>query len=254
VRPGEFLDFYPFLDPSLKDAKRTAIPIAKIANPRRDDKDPPTPDSFNWTSPQRRYRDGAIKIIGQINDDNWETQFNQLLTILEMEKDLEPTLKLHLTSQVLQVGCQGSFCLEQGFKPSLEVLQMVQADVEANWLDPNDDLGKRARKTAQDALEQLQPRAEGVLAAVQHFGQLTKKPRGTQYIWVGYLLKSPEGKWGAPLFAKNLPADAALFVAGKNETGVLTFTPIGRLADTQGNLATSPLLAEGRPVYISKTE
>ena len=256
VRPGEFLDFFLFLDPSLKDAKRTSIPITKIANVRRDDKMPPGPESFVWTSPQRRYRDSAVKIISAINDDNWEPQFNQLLTLLENETEMEPTLKLHLISQVMQIGCQGSFCLEQGFKQSLEVLQMVQADVEANWIDPADDLGKRARKTAEDALEQLQPRAEGVQAAVQHYGQLVKKPRGTQYTWAGYLLKSPDGKWGTPLFAKNLPEGADLAVAGKNEAGVLTFTPVGKIAAGNAQLASeaTPLLAEGRPVYVGKTE
>jgi hypothetical protein len=256
VRPGEFFDFFVFADPSLKDPKRMSIAIAKITNARRDARDPPQPSSFIWTSPQRRFRDGATKIVTVLNDDNWESQFNNLLLLLEGEPDMEPTLKLHLTSLILQMGCQGSYCLEQGFQPSLEVLQMVQADVEANWIDPNDDLGKRARRTAEDALEQLLPRGEGIKNAVEHYARLAKKPRGTQYVWAGNLLRSPEGKWQAEMFAKNLSEGAELVLASKSEAGALAFTTIGKFAAGKAELTAEalPAFAEGRPVLVGKVE
>jgi hypothetical protein len=256
VRPGEILDFFIFPDPSLKDPKRTSIPIEKIANARRDARDPPQADSFVWTSPQRRFRDGALKIVTFISDDNWESQFNSLLQLLENEPDMEPTLKLHLTSLILQMGCQGSHSLEQGFQPSLEVLQMVTADVEANWIDPNDDLGKRARRTADDALQQLLPRNEGIQNAAQHHARLAKRARGTQYEWAGNLFRSAENKWQVELFAKNLGEGADLVLVSKAESGGLAFVSIGKVMAGKAELAGEAManLAEGRPVLVAKVE
>jgi hypothetical protein len=258
LRDGEWVVHY-FAD-SQQKLKRGSLPLLAIVNPQRG-------ATFDWTSPQRRFYEQASVALDLLNDSNWEATFLELLRTLGSEpepgpatsrvmvREMEPTLRLHLTRQVLELGCLSSHCLALGFKPRLDLLSKAQVDIEANWIDPDDELGRKARQSASDMLDRLSrvaTVAECRKAAGGYYRQLEPRSRGPRYAWVGCLLRDDHGEWTAntPLLAGS--AAGPLVVLRKDSTGAVMALPVGRAEAGKAALdrAAVEALTEGRPIFL----
>ena len=244
TKEGQWFVIY-YKDPQLQETKRTSFLMVLIANP-------PRGASFDWESPQRRIYKKATAALDQITDATWEKTFLDILATIEAEREMEPTLKLHLTQLFLNMGRQGSHCLALGFKPWLDILANTQADIEANWIDPDDSLGKKARQTASDRLARLVPLATCRQAAGIHYVALAPQARGPQYAWVGCLLKNEQGEWAAHTPLLPPAAAGSLAVLRKDSAGTIAAQPIGRAESGKAALdrSAADALTEGRPIYL----
>ncbi len=245
IREGYFVVIY-FKDPQLQDTKRASLPAIQIANA-------PRGTGYECESPQRRIYIKVTRALDLVGDANWEATFFSFLAALRAEREMEPTLKLHLTQLFLNYGCQGSHCLAQGFKPWLDILANTQADIEANWIDPDDPLGKKARQAASDKLDRLLDLDGCGKAAAAHLASLAPQVRGPQYTWIGSLLKDNGGQWAppAPLLAAN--ASGPLVVLRKDSAGGIAAQPIGRAEGGKLvlDMSAADALTEGRPIFLA---
>ena len=247
--------FHFFNEPSLQQTQRESVPVSEITNRAypASDLDTPPATKFDWTSPQQRFRSEAIKLIDGCTDQNWEKTFRDLLVKVDAETKMEPTLKLHLKHLILNLGCRGSHCLKLAFDRSLTIMAENPADIEANWLDPADDVGKRARQSAIDTLDRLPDQVAALAQTGEHLKQLAAQSRGVQYVWIGCLLKDDGGQW--QLEVPRLPAGAAgkLVLLRRDAAGAVQPEEIAQAGSQPPALNTQKASAflEGRPVYLA---
>ncbi len=250
TKEGE-IAFFAFKDGSLSEWKRMTLDVKKIATPKKVE-GAEGASAYVWTSPQRRVRDKTILLLDKLNDDNWEKTFNILLAMLDDEPQMDPLLTLQLTQIFLETGCQGSYCLQKGFKPNLDLLATVNVSIESNWIDPDDVEAGRARKSAEDVLRRLTNRKICVDASVALFGKLEKASRGTRYSVGGWLHRDLGGAWVASLPRLAPETTADLFVILRSEAGEVQAKKVGACKAGEATLdeLAADLRMEGRLLYV----
>ncbi len=243
------LVFKVYKDGSLNEVKRMSLPLLKIATPKN------VEGVHQWTSPQRRVRDQTILLLDTLTDDNWEPTFNKLLMLLDNEPQMDPLLTLQLTQIFLETGCQGSFCLQKGFKPNLDLLASVTVSIESNWFDPEDTEAVRSRKSAEETLRRLTNRETCVKASADLYSKLQKASRGTRYSVGGWLQRDLQGAWVASLPRLSPQAAGELFVIMRGEGGAVQARKVGSCNAGQAMLddQAADLRVEGRLLYVVNT-
>ena len=242
--------FFAFTDGSLSQVKRMSLPLAKIATPKN------LAGGYQWASPQRRVRNEMIVLLDKLTDENWEPTFSKLLTLLDNEPQMDPLLTLQLTQIFLETGCQGSYCLQKGFKPNLDLLATVTVSIESNWFDPEDAEAGRARKSAGETLERLmRDRKACIDASVELYAKLPKASRGERYTVGGWLHRDLQGTWVASIPRLPPTTTADVFVIVRGEGGKVEPKRVGACAEGKVSLdeQAADLRVEGRLLYVPKT-
>jgi hypothetical protein len=247
--------FHFFNERTLQQTERESVPVTEINNrPLRAGEAFTEPaNAFEWTSPQQRFRKAAIDAVDRCDDTNWEKTFRDLLVGVDVETKMEPTLKLHLKHLILNLGCRGSHCLKLAFDKSLTIIAENPADIEANWLDPADDVGKRARQAAVDTLDRMPDQTAALAETGRYLQQLATGSRGTRYLWVGCVLKVEGGEWRLELPRLPTNATGRLVILRRDAAGAVQSEVVaqaGRQPPVFDGQKSNAFL-EGRPVYLA---
>jgi hypothetical protein len=253
IKDGEIV-FFAFKDGSLAEVKRMSLIVDKIATPKK----PGAIENaagYVWTSPQKRVRNETISVLDKLTDDNWEASFNKLLALLDAEPQMDPLLTLQLTQIFLETGCQGSYCLQRGFKSNLDLLASATVSIESNWFDPEDAEALRARKSAEDILRRLTKRETCIEASAALYAKLQKSSRGARYSVGGWLYRDLQGDWVASLPRLNSKTTGDLFVVLRGEGGSVHAKKVGTCTAGQATLdeQAADLRMEGRLLYVVNT-
>ncbi len=210
---------------------------------------------FAGPSPQALLVPATMKLINQLTNDNWESVFFQILCAINQQADLDPLLKAVLLKEVLDVGCQGSYCLKSEFQRHIDALSGTSASV--NWLDPENPEVDSARKAATDLLDSLPDWKEAANRAASRLRELRQAP-GNRYQWAGWLRKGLSGGWRCDVPSLSTMPDGDLFIirhGASGQAGVVT----DRVGERKGGLsqidaaAGATALLEGRPVYVVRS-
>lgn len=268
LNSGEWAAYF-YTDNQLAKADRVKVDPRTIKNPQ-------SGNGFDWTSPQTKFARIANQKFDTLQPDvpdQWEPVFVQVLQELEIQKDMEPTLKLFLLKGILECGADGSHCLATGFAQWLQILKGLRPDIGANWINPEDELGKKEREKSMDSLSRLanvKAFDECRSATVDSYKRLRKANRGATYVWVGALLRDIQVRWVKDdqdrwvkdnlepwvIESPKRPSDqtGTLVVLRNGENGTITAQPIGRRESGANTLEYKPAsgMDEGRPVYLVK--
>ena len=236
------------------------VPYKWIRNPKKKDS-----EAFDWTSPQHRVANHLISRINKIKQGgDWEREFADVLEEINAEPDLEPLLKIQLLQIAIDLASRGSDFLNTALKDERKLLENLPIDFNANWIDPNDEEGKRARESALIRLKQIRPLKPIFDGVIQKRDALQANVvRRLQ--WAGYLWKenADSKEWKCRRNEKTpLPAGDLYVlvppVTGNAKSGKFLVNKVGQ-AVRQGNgtdiiwTDTSDFLT-GRPVYLQPTE
>jgi hypothetical protein len=214
-------------------------------------------------APQALLADQVQPILTALTDGNWEPSFCRMIKLIRADKDIDPILKFNLLQQVLDIGIQGSYCLEKAFGEHQKWIKQTRIAPITNWLNPgiaSDSSDGEERKEAEKVASERDAAARklgdfpDVGAAVESARQDFKTEHHlSEFRWVGWLHQGKEGPWQCLLNQKMEGGAGSLFVVYRGPTkGELVLTAIGQLngktADIHAALRSS--LAEGRPVYL----
>jgi hypothetical protein len=223
------------------------IPTTDVVYPRNMTK------PINWNSPQAIFSTFAKDQLTALGPGNWESTFCKLLDRLHQDSNMEPILKVQLIQRFLEVACQGSQALNIVLQPAAELLKNITIDPGANWLDPKDVDGQKARESTEAVLQRIGSFADAYKKANEHLALLKKPKLGPAYAWIAWLNQEPDGSWR---FMTNInisnPVSGDLFVLCRPREGQpAQMTRIGLIKNGQLGLSSAPQdsLREGRPVY-----
>jgi len=244
---GDDLSFYYFTGFDLDGTKRLKLPETQIGNP-------PLRNGYDWTAPQARFSRDALDQLARLNDGNWVSTFSDILLKLYSDRDIEPVLKVQLMQLVMRVAREGSYCLDKALEAQAEVLQSARLDPGANWIDPNDPEGQKARAAAQQVLARL----AGFEAALSEAGKLLQSFRqpdieGHRSQWVGWLMREPGAEWtcAAPEGVLDKSSGEVVVLNVPSEDTAAEFRKIGVISDGRLRVdsQSDPSLVEGRAVF-----
>ncbi len=212
-------------------------------------------DGFDWTSPQSKFSKLALDRLAKLGQDNWETTFHGILADLYEQKRMEPILKVQLIRRVLDIACQGSYCLAKAFAKDRDLIKNTPLDEEANWISPENQQAKTAREAAQRLLDQVRNPRDACKEAAMEFARLNRPLLGKRYRWIGWLYQAQPNQWTCAIPPG--PADtnpAELYVAYRLSSDLpVRLDRIGELRKGKFVLGSpyKTALVEGRPVYAS---
>ncbi|MCY2986899.1 MAG: hypothetical protein NTY19_03415 [Planctomycetota bacterium] len=235
-----------FTDFNFEETLRKEIPDSSVSNA-------PTAGATgeSWTSPQRDFSEFAANKLAELTDTSWESTFFQMIKRLSDDPDLEPVLKVQLLSRVTQVACQGSQPMQEAFSKYLELIQKASLNNAANWVDPEDSDGQRARTAAAGLLKRMEAPDVAVLRAQQIWKTVVKPRLGPQYVWKGWLCRD-ENQWKFTLPPGAATQSGELFVVQRSSSESPEFIKIGDLVNGTPTLrlAATGAAVEGRPVFL----
>ena len=244
---GSDLSFYHVTGFDLEDTERLKLPKTQVMNR-------PLRNGYDWTAPQATFSRYALDRLARLNDGNWVSTFSDVLLRLHGDEEIEPVLKVQLMQLLLTVAREGSYCLHKALEAQAEILESARLDPGANWLDPDDPDGQKARATAQ----QVAARLGDLDAALSEAGQLLEsftqpafEVRGSQ--WVGWLMRAPGREWTCAAqegVLQKLSGDVVVLHVGSEDTPA-AFSKIGvvRGGRLQVGSQSDPKLVEGRAVF-----
>jgi hypothetical protein len=218
---------------------------------------------FDFESPQMKFSRLAKEKMDKLSADKteWESDFLDILEALRADKSMDEFLKFLLISSIETHACQGSLYLSESFQKNLEILGKAGADVDpdANWINPESGNGDEVRRNAADVIRKLTVSPEDARKGLEdHLAKLKKLDLGKEYNWVGWLHRDRKNQWTVT-YQNNPPSSdkpVKLHVFTRSGTnGPVTFREIGELKFGQVTISApdgSPLLAQGRPVYVLK--
>ena len=241
---GDQWTIHYFTDGTLSVRNKRDVANAEIANP-------PSGKSYNWQSPQARFRDEAVTILDRLDLSNWDRTFCELLHETTQHPDLDRFIEYQLAAKILEIGCLGSQCMQEGFKRERELIANASIDANANWISPDDADGDRARGAAESLLKRVAFVESGKKAlALQK--ELNKPVALPRYVWIGWLHRDSSRSWICSV--RNAPPTSEpLFVLEPSTTGEIAMTPIGKLTNGRPSVesTSTDTLVEGRPVFIA---
>lgn len=247
---GNDLSFYHVTGFDLEETKRLKLPKSQIRNR-------PLGNSYDWTAPQAEFSRFALDRLARLDDGNWVSTFSDILQKLYFDRDIEPVLKVQLMQLVMTVAREGSYCLNKALESQAEVLQSARLDPGANWLDPGDPDGQKARAAARQVVARL----SGLEAALGEAGRLLesfKKPdiRGHSSQWVGWLMRETGGQWtcAAPEGVLDKSPGDVVVLHVPSEDAPAVFSKIGTIRGgrLQVDSQADPSLVEGRAAFLAE--
>lgn len=251
IDTGSRLSFVYFKTIDLKEMERVRLAKSDIANPVAN-------DVYDWTSPQARFSAFARDKLAEIQLDNWERTFYEILQSLAADQEIEPILKAQLMQMVLDTACKGSHCFQQAFRKHLDALEGARLDPNANWLVPRDDAAEKARRAAREALQRLPDLATAGAEAASLYKQLAKGVAGPRYAWVGWLCDEGGGNWTCVTNPDGLPklSGKLVVIFRPSESGPTSQAEVGTFDRQEARLAPGAKdgLKEGRPVFLYRDE
>ncbi len=241
------------LDTSLGGGKLIRFPVKDIKNPPG-----PNGEKFDFTSPQFKFSQKAKAYNDKAMTDpnSWETEYLNLLGLLYHDKEIDPILRYDLTFVIQQEACKGSPYLQKALAKNVQTLKNVQSliPVDANWVAPDDEKAKTARRNAQDALGKLTDPSEAKTGLPAYLAGLKIDQIGNNYVWVGWLHRNSKNDWVVSYKSSSLPAELkSLHVITRSSSfNPVQFPKIGEVKDKKTSVTLSDrssLLKEGRPVF-----
>jgi hypothetical protein len=204
---------------------------------------------YRGRAPQTNVAEQIQPVLNTLNDDNWEKSFCRMIAVVQVDRAIDPILKITLLERVLSTGIGGSHYLEKAFARHLEWIKSANIDTFANWLDPTNSDVARVRNEAEIKLRDF-PDVVGPSNAVEEDMKTLHRP--SDFRWIGWLHRSRDGQYEC-LSRPELDGDGPLFVAcGETAGGKSVLNAIGRRDGKKVTIepALRSSLAEGRPVYL----
>lgn len=235
--------------------------VRQVELPREEVKNPEIGRTFDWTSPQQQFYDYLVEQLPKLDDAGWEGTFFAMIRQLYTEpqlgpnSEMEPILKIELLDRLLQTACEGSYAVQRGFSPWRDLIakarQDGRLDLAANWVDPENDNGNRARAAAQRLIESMGPIEVASTRAGQAWKEMTAIRTWARYRWVGYLIRDETQKWTCPVATNGADLAGDLLIFQRSSGTTPTLTKIGRLEAGRATLVPAGAQVEGRPVFVS---
>jgi hypothetical protein len=227
--------------------KSIQIPLTDVVYPLN------TAKPINWNSPQANFSTFAKDQLTALEPGNWESTFCKLLDRLHQDSNMEPILRVQLMQRFMEVACQGSQALNMVLQPTAELLKNITIDPAANWIDPKDVDGQKARESAEAVLQRIGSFADAYKKINQHLAFLKNPKLGPTYTWIAWLNQEPDGSWRCMTnINASVQASGNLFVLCRLREGQpARMTRVGLIRNGQLELTSPPQdsLREGRPVY-----
>ncbi len=206
-------------------------------------------------STQNSLAKQVTPVLAQLNGENWDASFNQLVDILLQQDSsdlkIDPLLKLMLLQQTLDIATKGSYCLECAYRQQLKMLKDSKVSAVANWLDPENAEANVSRPQAVRELEALRS-VDGVRKVIAERQAVLQSPLGKRVQWIGLLKHAAGGDWQcATPTPPPIAGRLAVILANGDK---MKLQDIGRATaqrlevNTLG--AAKAALLEGRPVYL----
>jgi len=235
--------------------------VRQVEIPRQEVKNPEQGRTFDWISPQQQFYDYLVEQLPKLDDPSWESTFFAVIRQLHTEPqlgpdfDMEPILKIELLDRLLQTACEGSYAVHRGFGPWRDLIakarQDGRLDLAANWVDPENDNGNRARAAAQRLIESMGPLEIASTRAGQAWKEMTASRTWGRYRWVGCLIRDETQKWTCPVPTTGADLAGDLLVFQRSSGTAPTFRKIGRLEAGRAMLVLAGAQVEGRPVFVA---
>ncbi len=207
-------------------------------------------------APQVTLATNALSLLQKIDEGvtepRWEGSFCDLMQAICDDQQTDALLRVILLQQVIEIGRQGSSCLEVAFEPHRKYLNNAKLNMFANWLDPTDPEGKAARERARWTLEHLPDLKSARDKAINLWRSLSR-PVGVVRTWIGWLGKDSAGQWQCRLTGKVKSAGDLVVVYRNLTNNQVNFD---RIAECQLDKiemlpgASNQALKEGRPIYL----
>jgi hypothetical protein len=235
--------------------------MRQLEIPRQEVKNAELGRTFDWTSPQQQFYDYLVEQLPRLDDASWESTFFAIIRQLHTEPQLgpdfemEPILKIEVLDRLLQTACEGSYAVQRGFGPWRDLIvkarQDGRLDLAANWVDPENDNGNRARAAAQRLIESMGPIEVASTRAGQAWKEMTASRSWERYRWVGYLIRDETQMWTCPVPAAGSDLTGDLVVFQRSSGTAPTLVKIGRLETGRATLVLAGAQVEGRPVFVT---
>ncbi|NLF06476.1 MAG: hypothetical protein GX594_00635, partial [Pirellulaceae bacterium] len=197
-------------------------------------------------APQVAVAERIQPTLDALNDENWESSFYKMISVIHSDQSMDPILKANLLQQVLEVGVRGSYCLEKTFQGHCQWFNKERLNAFANWLDPNDAVANQARTTTAKALEDFPDIAQSGAMAAEDLKALRQR-RVPEYRWVGWLHKTRDGRCEC-LMRQSPNQEGTLVTVFRSENP--RFVTIGRYRGKAATIDTKAPLVMGRPVFL----
>lgn len=204
-------------------------------------------------APQRETAKALAGILERTTDDAWELSFCRMVDTVLHDHDTDPLLRHFLLRKILDVGCKGSLCLQNGFSRYLDFLKNSKIPRSVNWVDPDNSEAAERRPVAETELASLPSFADAQSSAAKEWKSLGESV-GTELICVGWLRKTSAGNWQC-LTKANCSESGRLVIVqlDSQKAKAAVFEAVGRLERGKAviDAAPGPALAEGRPVFVT---
>lgn len=242
-------------DIALSEEKSQQIKVGDIKNPLV-----AGGQSFDFQSPQMKFSKLAKEKMLALSKDGttWESDFVELLSELHTNKSMDDFVRFKLIESLETIACTGSLYLAKELQENLDALAKVQDQIDpnANWINPDDEGGKKERLEAADALAKFKDPSDALKGLPAYLDSLKNVNLGPDYEWVGWLHRDRKNQWTVS-YAKApeiKPQAAKLHVLTRSGSAV-SYTKIGELKNGQTTISegdSSSALVEGRPVFEQK--
>lgn len=228
------------------DMKKAEVPVNDVSLLKSDD------GSLNWLAPQWQFSNEVLPRFEDLKLHKWESEFGDVVGLLATDQKIDPVIRFKLIHYILQIASDGSHVIKTKSNDELELLDEIAADEQgANWADPEDRQGMAFRRQTETALKQVANLKKLKDDSTTLLKQLNEGAWRREYVWVGWLYRSHEGQWICGRDDKSPQVSGKLLVLDKS--GGTEFKQVGDLKDGKATLLNnSPVLKEGRPVFVSR--
>lgn len=209
----------------------------------------------------RNLREQALP---KLRDGPWEEGIWNMIELVLDQADLDPVLGYILLSQIVELGQQTSFSVQQALQPLAEALRQAAVDQTVEWILPDHPQAQRAREEARRLFQVLNRQRDEWKQALSRRLADDRAPAPPLPQWVGWLCAEggpTENRYRCE-FPDAPPKDGLLWVlaeepSGGGEPGTsrsnVKWIEVGDIRG--GRLvwkgASRPHLRAGRPVYYS---
>lgn len=209
-------------------------------------------DELNFESPQSAFARQSLDLLAELEERGWERTFLEMLDLLYRSKQMEPILKLQLTSEILNVASQGSLFFREHFQKHQELIVNSNLDPGVNWIDPADADAVKVRRQAQATLKRMKPPREFSAALDGYLTKLNGPDLGPRHTWVGWLYRNRDEKWICEPRLTNPPSGVLCVVYPGGENGGPKLAEIATVRGGEIGMKpeNGPAFVEGRPVYL----
>ncbi len=179
------------MDIALSKVKSVQIKQVDVKNSRL------TGGDFDYESPQMKFSKFAKDKMSALSKDpaTWEATFLAILTNLHENKSMDAYVRFSMIKYIEKYACMGSLYLSKELEDDLDILAKSDIDPNANWIDPDDVVGKKERLKAVDALRRFKDPEEARRRLAAYLESLNRMDLGPDYEWVGWLHRDRKNQW-----------------------------------------------------------